>query len=287
MSTSTPPTTPGRDHGGRVRSHVRRVLVIWVVLSVVCIGLVLVIVPLVSPKSASSVAGFANLTDLLFTVLAVPVALFVWVFIFYSVVVFRVKVPPGTSAQDLEDGPPLQAKPLQQVAWLGITATLALFLVGWGMFGFYRQITDPPHDPLVVDVTGQQWTWTYYYPSLGVESHVLVLPLDRPVKFWVTSDDVVHGFSIDTLGVAMDANPGVWVAVPVVTPSKLGTYIARCVELCGLYHSYMWTRVRVVSLPDFTAWVSANGGRATAGNKTGPPSPSTGTAGTQTLQGTG
>ena len=49
----------------------------------------------------------------------------------------------------------------------------------------------------MVDVTGQQWTWTYYYPSLGVQSHVLELPLGRPVEFRVTSDDVLHGFAID------------------------------------------------------------------------------------------
>ena len=252
------PASSGKASGQP--SHVRRVLVIWAARSVVCVLLALVIVPIVSPPSASSVAGFANLTDLLFSVLAIPVALFVWVFIFYSLVVFRVKARDNVRVEDLEDGPPLQAKPIQQVAWLGVTAVLALFLVGWGMFGFYRQITDPPHDPLVVDVTGQQWTWTYDYPSLGVESHVLVLPVGRPVKFVVTSDDVLHGFSIDALGVAMDANPGVWVAAPIVTPDKIGTYTARCIELCGLYHAYMWTPVKVVSTSDFSAWVAANGG---------------------------
>ena len=239
----------------------RRVLVIWAVLSVVGIALTLVIVPIISPKSASSVAGFANLTDLLFSVLAVPVGLFVWVFVFYSLIVFREKAP--RPVENLEDGPSLQARPWQQIMWLAITATLAIFLVGWGMFGFYRQTTDPPASPLVVDVTGQQWTWTYSYPSLGVQSHELVLPLDRPVQFRVTSDDVLHGFVIDQLGVAMDANPGFWVSAPVVTPTRLGSLTARCVELCGLYHTYMWSRVQVVTPASFAAWVAAN--RAAAG----------------------
>ena len=234
----------------------RRVLVIWAVLSVVGIALTLVIVPIISPKSASSVAGFANLTDLLFSVLAVPVGLFVWVFVFYSLVVFREKTP--RPADDLEDGPSLQARPWQQITWLAITGALAIFLVGWGMFGFYRQTTDPPASPLVVNVIGQQWTWTYSYPSLGVQSHELVLPLDRPVEFRVTSDDVLHGFVIDQLGIAMDANPGIWVSAPVVTPTRLGSLTARCVELCGLYHTYMWSRVQVVTPARFAAWVAAN-----------------------------
>jgi cytochrome c oxidase subunit II len=239
------------------RTHIRRVLLIWVVGSVICIALSLLIVPLISPPAGSSVAGFANLTDLVFTVLAVPVALFVWVFVFYSLIVFRQKTPAGQVDQ-LADGPPLEAKPWQQILWLAVTGTLALFLVGWGMFGFYRQTTDPPADPLVVNVIGQQWLWTYSYPSLGAQSNVLVLPLGRPVQFRVTSDDVLHGFQIDGLGVTMDANPGQWVSAPVITPTRLGNYTVRCVELCGLYHTYMWSRVKVVPAATFTAWAAAN-----------------------------
>jgi cytochrome c oxidase subunit II len=264
-----PPGAGVPPRGQAPRGHIRRVLTIWAVLSVVCIALCVLIVPVVGTKSASSVAGFANLTDLVFTVLAVPVALFVWVFVFYSLVVFRQKAPATGRAEDLEDGPPLQPRPWQQIMWLAITGALAIFLVGWGMFGFYRQTTDPPSNPLVVDVTGQQWTWTYYYPSLGVQSHVLELPLGQPVEFRVTSDDVLHGFAIDELGVAMDANPGFWVTAPIVTPTRLGQMTARCVELCGLYHTYMWTQVEVVTPADFTAWVAANGGNPGAASARG------------------
>ncbi len=256
-----PPPGAGEPVGGQGgRGHIRRVLTLWAVLSVVFIALAVLIVPLVTPQSASSVAGFANLTELVFTVLAIPVALFVWVFVFYSLVVFRQKAPATGRVEDLEDGAPLQPRPWQQIMWLAITGALAIFLVGWGMFGFYQQTTDPPSNPLVVDVTGQQWTWTYYYPSLGVQSHVLELQLGRPVEFRITSDDVLHGFAINELGVAMDANPGFWVTAPIVTPTQLGQMTARCVELCGLYHTYMWTQAEVVTSANFTAWVAANGG---------------------------
>jgi cytochrome c oxidase subunit II len=245
-------------------SHVRRVLKIWAALSVVGIVLVIVLAPIVNPTSASGSAGFANLTNVLFTAMAVPVGLFVWVFVGYSLVVFRARRPASGRIEDLEDGPPLQAKPGYQIAWLAITASLAVFLVGWGMFGFYKQTTDPPAKPLVVYVTGQQWTWTYRYPSLGVQSSVLELPVSRPVQFHVTSDDVLHGFDVDGLGVLIDANPGWWTVAPTVTPSRIGSYATRCDELCGLYHTYMWSPVNVVSRSAFAAWVTANGGNASA-----------------------
>ncbi len=246
---------------GGVR-HVRQVLKIWAVLSVVLVAAVILLGSVVNPGSGSSDQGFANLTNVLFTALAVPVGLFVWVFVGYSLVVFRER--RSLSVEELEDGPNLQATPSLQIWWLGITGALAVFLVGWGLFGFYKQTTDPPAKPLVVDVTGQQWMWTYAYPSLGVQSNMLELPVGRPVQFRVTSDDVLHGFVVDGLAVTMDANPGWWSTAPTVTPSKIGDYSTRCVELCGLYHSFMWSRVRVVSDSDFASWVTANGGSASA-----------------------
>jgi cytochrome c oxidase subunit II len=256
-----PEPDPGQTDGGP--RHGRRVLIIWAVLSVVGVALVFVLGSVVNSAPGSSDAVFAKLTNVLFTALGVPVALFVWVYVGYSVIVFRER-SPAANVEELVDGPPLQAKPRQQVAWLAITGGLAIFLVGWGMFGFYKQLANPPVRPLVIRVVGQQWTWTYSYPSLGVQSNELYLPVNRPVQFRITSDDVLHGFAIDGMAVTMDANPGWWVTAPTVTPTKLGDYTVRCVELCGLYHTYMWSPVRVVSGSTFATWVAANAGGAHA-----------------------
>src|SRR5271167_4433258 len=83
-------------------SHLRRVLRIWAVLSVICVVLVIVLGPIVNPTSASSTASFANLTNVVFTALAVPVGLFVWVFVGYSVVAFRER-RAGAPVEELED----------------------------------------------------------------------------------------------------------------------------------------------------------------------------------------
>jgi cytochrome c oxidase subunit 2 len=114
-------------------------------------------------------------------------------------------------------------------------------------------------DALVVDVTGQQWVWTFDYPSLGnVESDQLYLPVNRPVVFHVTSKDVVHSFWVVQMGIKVDANPGETTKTS-VTPNRLGTFDVRCAELCGLLHADMETSVHVVSPSDFRSWLRSNG----------------------------
>ena len=197
------------------------------VLSVISVAATLIVFPLINPTAASAVSKFANTTNTVFTALAMPVVIFVLAFVFYSLYKFREKPATGTPAEELPDGPNIQASPRQQVAWLVMTAVLAFTTVAWGMFGFYKQTTDNPPNPLVVDVTGQQWLWSYSYPAQGVTSSVLYLPAGRPVKFRVTSKDVLHGFVIDALGVAMDGNPGWWSVAPIVTPTRIGSYYSR------------------------------------------------------------
>ena len=109
---------------------------------------------------------------------------------------------------------------------------------------------------LPVQVIGQQWEFTYRYPTYGgVETADLVLPAGRQVAFHVTSIDAVHSFWAYELGVKADANPGVD-NVAYVKPSQIGTFQIRCAELCGLWHGYMFDTGRVVSVSAFKTWIA-------------------------------
>ncbi len=245
--------------GQREPRHLRRVLTIWVALSLVGVAAAIVLTPLIMPPAASDAATFDRVTVIVFTAAAVPVALFVWVFLGYSLVVFRSRERPESYA------PRVLAGPLTQIGWLLTTTALTLFLVVWGLVGIYQQPA-AAQSPLIVDVMGQQWAWTFSYPQYNVKSAQLQLPLNRPVQFRVTSKDVLHGFAIQELGVRADANPGQVMTTPPVTPTRAGAYetgthTLRCVELCGLYHHLMSTTVRVVPEADFTAWIVQQGGR--------------------------
>ena len=247
-TTSPAPTEP---------RHLRRVLIIWAVLSVVVIVIWLAVAQFILPVSASGLGDADSLTFIVLTVLAIPVALFVFVFLGYSLANFRSQGRPA------EDGVPLQPRPSLQIGWLGITSLLCLFLLIWGLFAFYQETSAASSNTLTVNVTAQQWQWTFDYPQYGATSQgaqVIELPVNRPVQFYVTSKDVLHGFSIQALGVRVDANPGEVTTTSVVTPTKIGSYAVRCVELCGLYHSEMWEAVKVVSADDFNSWITSQGG---------------------------
>ena len=132
--------------------HLRRVLIIWAVLSVIGIAVWLAVAPYILPAAASNLDSTDEFTIMVLTVLAVPVAMFVWVFLGYSLFAFRVKERPT------EDGALLQPKPMLQIGWLGITSVLCLFLLIWGMVAYYQETsaaTGP--NTLIIRVTGPSW----------------------------------------------------------------------------------------------------------------------------------
>ncbi len=236
--------------------HLRRAVIIWVVLSVIGIALWLVVAPFILPRAASDLSSTDDFTFIVLTVLAVPVGMFVYVFLGYSLFAFRVKERPT------EDGVPLLPRPSLQIGWLGITGGLCLFLLIWGFTAVYLETAAAASNTLVVQVTGQQWLWTFNYPQYGLssQSQAIDLPVNCPVQFVVTSEDVLHGFAIRALGVRIDANPGEVTTTPIITPTQMGNYTVYCVELCGLYHSYMWQTVNVVDNASFNSWILSQGG---------------------------
>jgi cytochrome c oxidase subunit 2 len=242
----------------REPDHFRRVMISWVVLSVIGIVVWVILAPVILPQGASDLDAVDDFTLTILTGLAIPVAMFVFVFLVYSLIFFR------SNGRPTEDAIPLKPRPGLQIGWLGVTSVLCLFLFIWGMVAFYQQtaVASTPKT-IVVEVTAQQWQWTFNYPGYGATSQgaqVIELPVGQPVQFIVTSKDVLHGFSIRALGVRVDANPGEMTSTPIVTPTVIGNYTVNCVELCGLFHSYMWEAVNVVDQSTFNAWIVSQGG---------------------------
>lgn len=221
---------------------------------------------------ASQIMVEIQKTIFVFTIVSIPITAFVLAVLIYSLLGW-----PRVSG----DEPPLQESPairnniVAVMTWTIVSSLLAVFLVVWGLVelatitananGSVSANQQPTSSkPLIINVTGQQWFWTFEYPDFDdVASDVLVLPKDVPVYFNVTSKDVIHNFWAVELGIKIDANPGA-VTETGVTPNKLGTFNIRCAELCGLHHAYMETQVKVVDQSAFDSWVREMGGGKTA-----------------------
>lgn len=239
-----------------------RILIIWVILTAIGVVIGLLVPQRIMPPMLSVEGHTDVLTIILFTVLAAPVAAFVYAVGIYSLLAWRYK---GNQDEPPPDGPPLRANTPMAVLWLVVSSVLCIVLLVWGLTAYAADQTAHP-DALRVDVIAQQWVWNFRYPGTGVETRTLELPLNRPVQFDVTSLDVTHGFWAPQLGVQVDANPDVTTVIQ-ATPNKLGSFVVRCSQLCGLYHSLMFTSGAVVKPAKFSQWLQAQGASSTAANR--------------------
>jgi len=216
------------------------------------------------PQAASIQADkIDTLWDVLL-IASVPVFVLVTVVICFSVINFRMR--PGE--EDL-DGPPIHGNTRLEVLW---TAAPALLIVGLVTYA-YIVLTDIEKAPAagrerVVDVTGQQFTWTFGYNEGGkkFQTAQLYLPVNQSVKFNVRSRDVIHDFWVPDFRMKIDAVPGITTSYR-VTPKgdAIGRHDIVCAELCGLGHAYMRQTAHVMSAADFRAWVRKQTGPAAAG----------------------
>ena len=225
-----------------------------------------------SGAPASTVMEDIQQTIFVFTIVSIPITAFVFAVLLYSLFGWKGKTgatPPNN------DNPAIRTNAVAVITWTAASSLLAAFLVVWGLIELAditadsygtQSITGQPRadDALVVNVTGQQWVWTFEYPQYDkVATDVLYLPKDRPVLFNVTSVDVIHNFWAVELGVKIDANPGA-ITQTGVTPNKEGVFNVRCAELCGLHHAYMETRIQVLEKDSSDSWAREMGGGRTS-----------------------
>ncbi|HWG61676.1 MAG TPA: cytochrome c oxidase subunit II [Streptosporangiaceae bacterium] len=196
---------------------------------------------------------------------ALAVGFLVWGLILWAVIFHRKR----------SDSPPYQVRYNLPIEML---YTVVPFIMV-GVFFFFTARDEnyidklPPHPDVIVNVTGFQWSWQFGYPQYKVPGSatgavtengapwpgrlpVLEIPTNRTVRFNLTSTDVVHSFWIVPFEFKRDVIPGHPNHFE-VTPIRTGSFIGRCTELCGLYHSRMLFTVRIVTPAQFHQWISA------------------------------
>lgn len=170
---------------------------------------------------------------------------------------------------------------LIEVIWTLVPVLILMFIAIFS-FGLLFKYHNMPKPDLTVKVVGYQWNWGYEYPDQQIPEFIsnmlpedevakrglprdlfrlastepMVVPVNKVVRVQVTGADVIHAFALPAFGLKTDAIPGrlneTWFKA-----EKVGTYYGQCSELCGVDHAFMPIEIKVVTQPEFDAWVAS------------------------------
>ncbi|MBF0561244.1 MAG: cytochrome c oxidase subunit II [Alphaproteobacteria bacterium] len=162
-----------------------------------------------------------------------------------------------------------------EIAWtlIPVAILLAIAVPSFRLLYFENRV---PEADLTLKVSGHQWYWSYEYPDLGIHfdaflvpdselkpgqprllttDNPVVLPVGRTVRVLLSADDVIHSWSIPSLGLKTDSVPGrlneTWVRI--IRP---GLYYGNCAQLCGINHGFMPIMVQAMPPEAFANWVA-------------------------------
>jgi cytochrome c oxidase subunit II len=204
----------------------------------------------------------------------VAICLFVLVLLLWILVRYNQRTNPTPSK--------VHHNTVLEVVWT-VVPVIILVLIAIPSFRLLYFESDIPKPDVFIRAIGHQWNWSYAFPKdggfeftsnslsspesdepaikaheprlLGVDNPIEV-PVNKVVEIETTGADVIHSWALPQMGVKMDAIPGrlnhTWFKA-----TKVGTFYGECSELCGVRHAFMPIEVKVVSEPDYQAWLAA------------------------------
>jgi len=141
-----------------------------------------------------------------------------------------------------------------EIIWSVIPFGLTMIMFGWGASIFFRE-SRPPDDAMNINVVGKQWMWKLQHMEGQREINELHIPVGRPVRLTLTSEDVIHSFFVPAFRTKQDAVPGRY-STTWFTPTKAGKYHLFCAEYCGTRHSEMIGWIYVMEPEDYQNWLA-------------------------------
>ena len=213
------------------------------------------------PEAASTTAHQVDMLFFFLLTVCGSVTLLIGVVLVFFAIRYRRR--PG------ETGNPAETHSSESLEWFWTFTPLLIFaaMFFWGAkvyFNAYR----PPDDAATVYVVGKQWMWKFQHPEGQREINALHVPLGRPTRLLLTSEDVIHSLFIPDFRIHMDLLPerysSVW-----FQPTRLGTYHLFCSQYCGTEHAGMTGLVTVMEPADYEKWLhsAAEGSMALQGRK--------------------
>lgn len=139
-----------------------------------------------------------------------------------------------------------------EVIWTVVPLVLMLIIFYWG-FQEYENMRRVSPDAIEVNVVGRQWLWQFQYTDGRQSLNDLVVPLNKPVKLIMTSEDVLHSFYVPNFRVKQDVVPGSYYYMQ-FTATQAGVHRIFCTEYCGTGHSDMLGNVFVLEDEAYAHW---------------------------------
>nr|WHN78847.1 cytochrome c oxidase subunit II [Charaxes kahruba] len=168
----------------------------------------------------------------------------------------------------------LMENQLIELIWTILPAIILIFIAFPSLRLLY--LLDELNNPLItLKSIGHQWYWSYEYSDfnkiefdsymtqwnknnnfrlLDVDNRV-VLPMNNQIRILITATDVIHSWTVPSLGVKVDANPGRLNQTNFFI-NRPGIFYGQCSEICGANHSFMPIMIESVSIKNFINWVN-------------------------------
>lgn len=199
------------------------------------------------PDLASTFAW--QVDSLYFLLVALSVLFSVGIFV--VLVLFSVKY--RRRSED-ERPKPVHGSTALELAWSIIPLFMAIGVFTLGAEIYFRMYK-PPADAIDIFVVGKQWMWKIQHPEGVREINELHVPVNQPIKLTMTSEDVIHAFSIPAFRTKRDVVPGryntMWFEA-----TETGEFHLFCAEFCGTQHSTMIGKVIVMEAEEYQDWLA-------------------------------
>nr|WRK67379.1 cytochrome c oxidase subunit II [Pentidionis agamae] len=151
-----------------------------------------------------------------------------------------------------------------EIFWSSLP-TIILLMIAMPSLKMLYLMEEPSESSMSMKITGHQWYWSYEYSDFNskmfdsfmteetprnlMSSNHLILPTMTPIRFLITSTDVIHSWAMPSMGAKMDAVPGRINQIHSIL-SKVGITSGQCSEICGMKHSFM--PITISSIPTET-----------------------------------
>jgi cytochrome c oxidase subunit II len=143
-----------------------------------------------------------------------------------------------------------------EVAWTVIPLIIVMGLFGVAMKGYMFAMVAPA-EAYEINVTAGMYLWTFTYPNGNTTVNELGVPKGRPVKIILSSQDILHSFYIPEFRVKQDVVPGAYTTLW-FEATDAGETTLLCTEYCGVGHSNMLAKVKILEASDFDKWLEGN-----------------------------